>query len=108
MKGPSGQAVEITTSLTVGRGKRNGWEPHYALEGQPRHCSKGAFSIPDAVMARLKETRGSLRVAGLTVTALRFSAEMELEFEVAVEAQPDRFQCAGDRIAVINTEFPDQ
>jgi len=34
-----------------------------------------------------------------------FSAEMEVEFEVAIEGQPSRFQCAGDRIAVIDTEF---
>jgi hypothetical protein len=31
---------------------------------------------------------------------------MESELEVSVEAQPDRFQCAGDQIAVIDTEFP--
>jgi hypothetical protein len=42
--------------------------PRRALEEQPLHGSKGAFSILSAEIAR---PAGSLRVAGLTVTARR-------------------------------------
>jgi hypothetical protein len=35
-----------------------------------------------------------------------FGVEIEAEPEVAIVAHPDRFQCAGDRIALIDTESP--